>query len=234
MTRLRIRFRQRSSWPLLALTFAMALGACADAQQGKTSSRASPDAPAKSGATAAADRARIQGRPTAAVWVIEVSDFQCPYCKMWHDSTYPALKREYVDAGVVRLAYINFPLAQHKNAMPAAEAAMCAAAQEKFWPMQDALFETQGYWETLADPAAAFDSLAESVGVDIPAMRACIAAGTMRPTIAGDIDRAKAAGVESTPTFIIGDQVLAGAQPLAAFRRAIDAAAARATAAPKS
>ena len=232
MTRSHACFRRATSRCLFA--FAMLLSACADAQQGKAPPPASAGAPATSGSAAAADRARIQGRPSAAVWVIEVSDFQCPYCKLWHDSTYAALKREYVDAGVVRLAYINFPLAQHKNAVPAAEAAMCAGAQEKFWPMQDALFETQGYWEQLADPGPAFDSLASSVGADVPAMRSCIAAGTMKATIDGDIDRAKAAGVESTPTFIIGDQVLAGAQPLAAFRRAIAAAKARATGAPKS
>lgn len=217
------------------VTIALLIGACSDKPRGQTPPPALPGSPTPRGvdAAAVADRARIQGRETATVWVIEVSDFQCPYCKMWHDSTYAALKREFVDRGIVRLAYINFPLAQHKNALPAAQAAMCAAAQEKFWPMHDALFETQRYWETLADPAAAFDSLASSVGVEVKAMRACIAAGTMTATISGDIDRAKQAGVGSTPTFLIGDQQLAGAQPIAAFRQAIDAARARA-AAPKT
>ncbi|MEA2766837.1 MAG: hypothetical protein QOK07_3241, partial [Gemmatimonadaceae bacterium] len=67
-----------------------------------------------------ADLARIQGNPDAPVWVIEVSDFQCPYCKQWHDETYPVLRDEFVRTGKVRLAYVNFPLAQHQYAWPAA------------------------------------------------------------------------------------------------------------------
>src|SRR5919205_3448630 len=86
-----------------------------------------------------ADHARVQGSDNAKLWVVEVSDFQCPYCKRWHAETYPAIKRDYVDAGKVRLAYVNFPLTGHKNAWPAAEAAMCAALQGKFWELHDSL-----------------------------------------------------------------------------------------------
>jgi len=53
---------------------------------------------------AAADQARIAGAAGAPVWVVIISDFQCPYCKVWHDQTYPALKREFVDRGIVRVA----------------------------------------------------------------------------------------------------------------------------------
>src|SRR4051812_18115835 len=49
-----------------------------------------------------ADLARIQGNPSAPLWVIEVSDFQCPYCKQWHDETYTAFRDEYVKTGKVR------------------------------------------------------------------------------------------------------------------------------------
>ena len=51
-----------------------------------------------------ADLARIQGNPNAPVWVIEVSDFQCPYCKQWHDETYPTFRDEFVRTGKVRFA----------------------------------------------------------------------------------------------------------------------------------
>src|SRR5437764_6479725 len=121
---------------------------------------ATPRAPTDSNITRA-DLARIQGSPTAPLWVIEVSDFQCPYCKQWHDQTYPTLLDQYVKTGKVRLAYVNFPLTMHIHAMPAAEAAMCAAAQDKFWPMHDALFATQTRWESLDTPGVVFDSLAQ-------------------------------------------------------------------------
>jgi protein-disulfide isomerase len=128
----------------IALAALLAAAACQAKE--KPPAAAPADAPKQTVEGAAADQARILGRPTAPVWVVEVSDFQCPYCKMWHDSTYETLKREYVNTGKVRLAYINFPLEKHRNAMPAAEAAMCAAAQGKFWEMHDALFDAQAKW----------------------------------------------------------------------------------------
>ncbi|MEA2762440.1 MAG: hypothetical protein QOD47_1724 [Gemmatimonadaceae bacterium] len=171
-----------------------------------------------------ADLARIQGNPAAPVWVIEVSDFQCPYCKQWHDETYPVLRNEFVRTGKVRMAYINFPLAQHQFAWPAAESAMCAGAQGKFWEMHDALFNSQSKWEALPSPATFFDSLARVQGVDVNRWRQCVQSGKMKTWIQADHDRAQTAGAESTPSFIIGDKLLVGAQPIEEFRRAIDSA----------
>jgi protein-disulfide isomerase len=171
-----------------------------------------------------ADLARIQGSPSASVWVIEVSDFQCPFCKQWHDQTYQTLRDEYVKTGKVRLAYINFPLAQHVHAWPAAESAMCAGAQGKFWEMHDALFTSQAKWEVLPSPALFFDSLARSAGVDSARWRQCIQSGKMKAWIQADHDRAQAAGAASTPSFMIGDRILVGAQPIENLRSVIDSA----------
>jgi protein-disulfide isomerase len=176
---------------------------------------------------AAADSGRIQGPPGAKVWLIMVSDFQCPYCKQWHDDSYAALAREYVAAGKIRAAFMNFPLDQHAQALPAAEAAMCASAQGKFWPYQTALFESQARWSALADARPVYDSLAAAVGVDVARFRGCASSRVMRPLVEADRDRMMRAGVASTPTFFVGDAQVAGAQPTAAFRRALDAALAK-------
>jgi protein-disulfide isomerase len=184
-------------------------------------------APAADSDIVRADLARIQGSPAAPVWVIEVSDFQCPYCKQWHDETYRQLRDEFVRTGKVRLAYINFPLAQHVHARPAAEAAMCAGAQAKFWEMHDALFTNQAKWEGLPSSASFFDSLARSTGVDLARWRACVQSGKMRAWVQADHDRAQAAGAASTPSFMIGDKILVGAQPIENLRSAIDSAIAK-------
>ena len=216
-----------------AATLALAL-ACAPANTNRQGSESTTVTRAETASVAArtppdsnitrADLARIQGSPTAPVWVIEVSDFQCPYCKQWHDQTYPALRDQFVRTGKVRLAYINFPLSIHAHAFPAAEAAMCAGAQDKFWQMHDALFATQARWENFGTPGTVFDSLAQSTGVDMNRWRQCINTGTMRPLIEADRDRASRAGASATPSFIIGDKLLTGAQPLAALQQAIDSA----------
>ncbi len=171
-----------------------------------------------------ADLARIQGSATAPLWVIEVSDFQCPFCKQWHDQTYGALRDQYVKTGKVRLAYVNFPLASHAHAWPAAESAMCAGAQGKFWPMHDGLFATQTRWQGLSSPTAVFDSLAQANGLDMQSWRDCVSSGKMKPLIEADHDRAARAGASATPSFMIGDQILTGAQPLTVLQRVIDSA----------
>jgi len=216
---------------LAALSLALACARAGNNRQGAESASVTraettavtSRAPTDSNITRA-DLARIQGSSTAPLWVIEVSDFQCPYCKQWHDQTYPQFVDQYVKTGKVRLAYVNFPLAMHVHAFPAAEAAMCAAAQNKFWPMHDALFASQARWETLPSPSPVFDSLAQATGVDMTRWRDCVSSGKMRSLIQADHDRAQRAGASATPSFMIGDKLLAGAVPLGEMQKAIDSA----------
>jgi len=177
-----------------------------------------------------ADAARITGDSTAPLWLVVVSDFQCPYCKQWEDQTGGQVMRDYVRSGKARMAFINFPLNIHPNAKPASEAAMCAAAQDKFWPMHDAIFASQERWAREKNAAPIFDSLAVGVGVDAAAYRACVQTGAVRPLVEADAERAQSAGVNSTPTFLIthaarpSDRpaVIAGAAGIAAFRATLD------------
>jgi protein-disulfide isomerase len=219
---------RRLSAALLALTLAGCGGkdgAATRAADAATLQTAAATKPQGADSTLAkADAGRILGSDKAGVWMIVISDFQCPYCKRWHDETWETIKKDYVDTGKLRVAYVNLPLSMHRNAQPAAEAAMCAAVQGKFWPLQDALFRTQKEWEELGDAHPKFEALAKDVGVDVPALRACVQAGATRALVQADVDRATNAGASSTPTFFIGGRALLGAQPLETFRSAIDAA----------
>src|SRR6266542_283047 len=177
---------------------------------------------------ARADLARIMGDSAAKTWVIVISDFQCPYCKQWHDETYPAFRDEYVKPGKVRFAYVNYPLNSHQNAWPTAYAAMCAAAQGKFWEMHDALFATQAQWEVMTAPKPLLDSLAASLKLDVKRWSDCVDSGKMKSLIQADHVRALAAGAVSTPTFLIGGGMVVGAVPIADMRKAVDSAIAKA------
>ena len=177
---------------------------------------------------ARADRGRIQGSADAKVWLVMVSDFQCPYCKTWHDSTYPALAREYVQAGKVRLAYVHLPLPSHAHAWPAAEATMCAAVQDRFWPVHDGIFATQDQWRALPDAVPVFDSIAARAGVEMAGWRRCMTTHATRDLIAADAERAERSGINSTPSFIIGTQLVSGAHPAEVFRPLLDSAVAAA------
>jgi protein-disulfide isomerase len=173
---------------------------------------------------AAADSGRILGAPGARVWLLMVSDFQCPYCKIWHDQSFEELRRDYVATGKVRMAYLHYPLDQHEQAMPSAEASMCAAAQKRFWEYQSSLFGTVQRWGRGGDQSAVYDSLAQARGLDMARFRSCTRSHVMRALIEADKDRMARAGVQSTPSFFVGNQGIAGAQPTPVFRRALDAA----------
>ncbi len=184
--------------------------------------------PFEDSVSAFADRARIRGAETAKVWLVEVSDFQCPFCKQWHDETFAKIDQEYVKTGKIRMAYLNFPLSRiHKNAQVAAEAAMCAGVQGKFWELHNSLFQTQPRWAESKTPLIVFDSLARAAGVELKGWDRCMTSHATAKLIEADRDRSSKAGVESTPTFFVGDRALAGAYPVDTFRVAIDQALAK-------
>jgi len=211
-----------------ALVFAT-VAACASPDskpsRAESAQAAATDPDSSAAVVARADLARILGDSTAPIWIVVVSDFQCPYCKVWHDQTFDALKREFVQTGKVRLAYLHFPLPQHQHAQQTAEASMCAGAQGKFWEMHDVIFDTQNEWSPLPPQSAYFKGLASRAGVDPIAFGRCIDSGTMRAIVEADLERGRAAVIRSTPTFLIGNtERLEGTAPIGAFRGAIEKA----------
>jgi protein-disulfide isomerase len=176
-----------------------------------TTAAAAPVAKAPDTISARADSGRVLGNASAPIWVIEASDFQCPYCKQWHDADFQKLVDNYVKTGKIRLAFLNMPLGMHQHAVVAAEAAMCASVQGKFWQMHDALFSTQKTWEALPNPNPTFASLASQAGVNMPAWNKCVNEHLTLPMIQADRERVVAARVNSTPTFFVGNVILEGA-----------------------
>ncbi|MBK6562160.1 MAG: thioredoxin domain-containing protein [Dehalococcoidia bacterium] len=92
--------------------------------------------------------AAIEGNPGAKVVVAEYSDFQCPFCKQWTDTSLKAVRAKL--GNDVALAFLHFPIVQiHPNAGNASLVAICAGKQGKFWPMHDLLFARQTEWAAL-------------------------------------------------------------------------------------
>ncbi|WP_396221949.1 DsbA family protein [Gemmatimonas sp.] len=170
-----------------------------------------------------ADRGRLMGREDA-MWVVMISDFQCPYCKMWHDSSMANLKRDYIDAGKVRLAYLHLPLSIHRHARAQAEASMCAAVQQKFWEYADVLFREQRAFQPIDNPSSKLDGIARELSLDLPTFTRCRKSDAIRMLVENDERQASQARVQSTPSFLIGEFLVQGALPYKDFRKAIDTA----------
>jgi len=170
---------------------------------------------------------RSKGRLDAPVTIYEMSDFQCPYCRDFALNTLPTLEREYIATGKVRLVFIVFPIQTiHPNAMAAAQVALCAAHENRFWPVHDALFAKQPDWAPLKDPKAYLLALADSAGGGGggagSALRQCVDSGRGRDAVEVDIAAAQRAGAHSTPTFYIEGGLIEGDAPAAVFRQVLD------------
>jgi protein-disulfide isomerase len=167
--------------------------------------------------------ARSKGRRTAAVTVYEMSDFQCPYCRGFALETMPVLEREYVATGKVRLVYITLPLSSvHPNAVAAAEVALCAARQGRFWALHDLLFRHQSDWAALPEPQAYLLALADSARLDRAPLARCVTSHATAAEVEADAARARRAGARSTPTFYIEGGLIEGAPPIDVMRAVLD------------
>jgi len=160
-----------------------------------------------------------RGPDDARVTIVEFSDFQCPYCQRV-TPTLEAIAERYPEE--VRIVYRNFPLGNHKRATPAAEAALCADEQGKFWPFHDMLFENP---RELGDDN--FADYASKAGLDQAAFDACYSERRFSAQVARDLTEGRAAGVTGTPAFFVNGVMLSGAQPKEAFFELIDAELAR-------
>jgi len=166
--------------------------------------------------------ARTKGSPTAPVTVYEMSDFQCPYCAQFALTIFPTLDAEYIQTGKVRWIFVNFPLPMHDNAVSAAQVAMCAAKQNKFWPVHDLLFRNQKVWAPLEAPGEYLLTFADSASLDKTAFQECLTTGATRAAIESDAQAAVRSGAKSTPSFYVEGGIMAGAQPVTVFRPILD------------
>lgn len=140
--------------------------------------------------------APTKGPESAPVTLVEFSDFQCPYCAQINP-TLQELQQRYGEK--LQVVFRQFPLRQiHPEAQKAAEAALCAEDQGKFWPMHDALFSNQ---QQLAE-----DNLrakAEELGLDMKRFERCLDSDAKAEAVQKDLEAGERAGVAGTPAIYV-------------------------------
>ena len=156
----------------------------------------------------------MRGPADAPVVLIEYTDYQCPYCDR-AQPTIIAVRERYGDS-VVHV-FKNLPLPMHQQATLAAEAALCAADQGKFWELHDWLFANKSNisHDTLV-------AQAEVIPLDIQVFTECISSRVHKDQVESDAEEAASFGIRGTPGFVINGRILTGAQPLDQFIAVID------------
>jgi len=160
------------------------------------------------------------GPSNALVTIVEFSDFECPFCSRVEDTLRQVRQRYGND---VRIVWKNAPLPFHQNATPAAEAAMAANAQGKFWEMHDILYQNQR-----ALSRQDLEGYAQRIGLDMGRFRRDMDAHTFQASIERDKQLAERLSAQGTPNFFVNGTNLVGAQPLERFTALIDRVLARA------
>jgi len=164
------------------------------------------------------------GAADAPVTLEIYSDFQCPACGTLARSLEPLLISEYVTPGNVRLVYRDFAFLGQES-IDAAVAARCAARENRFWQYHDYLFANQSGENRGAFSAGRLSAMAEAVGLDMDAYRACIADPTEAQAVLDARETADSVPISSTPTLVIdGGQPIVGVPDYNELSAALDAA----------
>ncbi len=162
----------------------------------------------------AAGNSASKGPKNPMLDVIIFSDFQCPFCKRVEPQL-AQMEKEY--AGKVRMTWKNFPLPFHNNAEPAAEAAMAAHAQGKFWQMHDTLFTNNTALER-----ANLEKYAQDIGLNMNKFKADLDAKKYKDQIEAETKEGQEVGVNGTPAVFINGRKISGAYPWETFKKIAD------------
>lgn len=155
------------------------------------------------------------GPADAPITIVEFSDYQCPFCRRWHDEVYGDLLAAY--PGKIRLVYRHFPLASiHPDATSAAEAAMCAGEQDAFWTFHEKLFSSDALGNST------YLQYAQDLGLNMSSFESCVNDRKYQQAVDADLNFAVDLGIRSTPTFFVNGLAIVGAQPLDVFQQVIE------------
>ena len=166
-----------------------------------------------------------RGQLDAPVTMEAFSDFQCPYCGRFSEETLTELLATQVAAGEVVFIFYDFPLDSiHPQATAAANAARCAGEEgaAAYWAMHDRLFADIDAWAN-DGAAGVFRAYSAELGLDETAFGACLDEQRHAAAIAADQALGLSRGVDSTPSFFVNGQLIAGAYPVETFNQAIAA-----------
>jgi len=179
-------------------------------------------APAKAGSAADSEPpkkvdagdAPSRGSKDAPITVVVFSDFECPFCSRLEPSL---VELERLFPGKVRVVWKNFPLSFHAHAKPAAEAALAANEQGKFWQMHATLFKNQ---YALRDTD--LEKYAQEIGLDMEKFRTAIAGHKFAAAVDADLKQGASVGVAGTPATFVNGRLVSGAQPVEVFKAIVE------------
>lgn len=190
---------------------------------------AAPAAPSVNVKNVKTDGDPFIGQANAPVTIAAWSDYQCPFCKRFEEQTLPQIMKDYVDKGKVKVVFMDFTFLGNDSVAGALYSrSVWKLYPDQYFAWRTAMFAAQDdEGDKGFGNAATIDKLNATIpGLDAEKIAADVKANTAAYQAAVDADKAEAgkAGVNATPSFVIGKQILQGAYPYPNFQTAIEAA----------
>lgn len=173
-------------------------------QRETTTAVAAPDVPAEW------VNGNVLGDPNAPVVIQTWEDFLCPACQQWTSEVKPQLFEDFVKTGQVRLEFRQFPLQQHApGAQMSAQASLCAADQNMFWPYHDRLFQAASTRGQAGVEIGQLTAYAREVGMDEARFTQCMNNQEKLQPISQELTQAQQLGLNSTPSILVNGKLMA-------------------------
>jgi protein-disulfide isomerase len=145
-----------------------------------------------------------RGSAETPIIIMDFSDYSCPACRQFASLVKPVLDRDYVDTGLIRFQYYDYPIVTNfPNSFLAARAARCAGDQDAYWTYHDQLFRAQDAWSRQADAAPAFEDYAAQLGLDRGEFRSCLRSDRHAEAVSANMLLGQELGVGGTPTIFL-------------------------------
>ncbi|MEO1658486.1 MAG: DsbA family protein [Pseudomonadota bacterium] len=164
--------------------------------------------PAPAGSRAAEDM--VIGSPDAPLTIVEYASVTCGGCANFHANLFPAIKEQFIDTGLVRFEYREFPTPPVRLSQAGFIVARCAATDsgpEGYYAVVDALYKTQRTWIYSQEPGTELRNLAAQVGIGGDQFDDCFAREDIRDVLVASIESGRDLGVDSTPTLVIDGKI---------------------------
>ncbi len=164
------------------------------------------------------------GEEAAIVKIVEMSDFGCGYCRRFHEESFPTLRQQFIETGMVEWKFVPYVTGMFANSLAVTEASECVMEQsaDEYQVITRRLWDEQTVWKNAGEPEPVLREWIGELQVDMEQFDSCMAEDRRLNRIASATTLARQIGVRGTPTFVvIGYPPLQGALPLEFFQQVL-------------
>lgn len=163
----------------------------------------------------------VLGSKNAKLTIVEFGDYQCPFSARFFKELEPKLRKEYIYTGKVKFVFKNLPFLGQES-FTAANAALCAKEQDKFWQYHDKLYENQNGENQGAFSPNNLKQFAKDLKLNTAKFNQCLETNKFSDQIKADISQAKSAGFSGTPSLVVDDMGRTGLLPWQTFKNIVE------------